>query len=483
MVSADILRDGHVHLGARVRWRGPGQRTWRDAPLLEVVNDRWEGGFEPEVIGHHEVVIEAWTDRFGTWRDHAHKRAAVEEPDLEIELLVGAELLETLAPEGAEARSRAAARCRRRRCGRTRAACARSSTPASTTTSPTIVARIPDDIDLTRLRDAGPLGRPRARPVLGVVRAVPPERGRLRRRDEAARRHRRDGLRHRLPAAHPPDRPHQPQGPGQHAHAVAVGPREPVGDRRRPRAATTPSRPSSARSTTSSPSARRPRRWAWRSPSTTPSSARPTTPGCATTPSGSSAGPTGRSATPRTRRRSTRTSTRSSSGRRRRPTGSRCGRRARDVLEHWIGHGVKVFRVDNPHTKPFAFWEWVIADVQEPAPRGDLPRRGVHPPEGDAHARRPRVHPELHVLHVAHLGVGAARVRQRARPRRRRRLLPAQLLAQHPRHPRRPPPQRAAVGVPHAGRPRRHAQPELGHVLAATSSARTNRRATPTRST
>ncbi len=36
----------------------------------------------------------------------------------------------------------------------------------------------------------------------------------------------------------------------------------------------------------------------------------------------------------------------------------------RDVVEFWIARGVKTFRVDNPHTKPFAFWAWMIADVQ-----------------------------------------------------------------------------------------------------------------------
>lgn len=36
----------------------------------------------------------------------------------------------------------------------------------------------------------------------------------------------------------------------------------------------------------------------------------------------------------------------------------------RDVLLHWIGEGVRIFRVDNPHTKPFAFWEWLIADIR-----------------------------------------------------------------------------------------------------------------------
>ncbi len=40
----------------------------------------------------------------------------------------------------------------------------------------------------------------------------------------------------------------------------------------------------------------------------------------------------------------------------------------RDVVEYWITHGVRIFRVDNPHTKPFAFWEWMIGDVQSRHP-------------------------------------------------------------------------------------------------------------------
>jgi starch synthase (maltosyl-transferring) len=40
----------------------------------------------------------------------------------------------------------------------------------------------------------------------------------------------------------------------------------------------------------------------------------------------------------------------------------------RDVILFWCGHGVKIFRVDNPHTKPVAFWEWVIAEVKAKYP-------------------------------------------------------------------------------------------------------------------
>jgi len=34
------------------------------------------------------------------------------------------------------------------------------------------------------------------------------------------------------------------------------------------------------------------------------------------------------------------------------------------IVRHWMGHGVRVFRVDNPHTKPLPFWEWALADVR-----------------------------------------------------------------------------------------------------------------------
>ncbi len=40
----------------------------------------------------------------------------------------------------------------------------------------------------------------------------------------------------------------------------------------------------------------------------------------------------------------------------------------RDVVLFWVGHGVKIFRVDNPHTKPFPFWEWMIGEVRAQHP-------------------------------------------------------------------------------------------------------------------
>src|SRR5207302_5286647 len=38
------------------------------------------------------------------------------------------------------------------------------------------------------------------------------------------------------------------------------------------------------------------------------------------------------------------------------------------VVDFWIDHGIRIFRVDNPHTKTFAFWEWLISEVKAEHP-------------------------------------------------------------------------------------------------------------------
>ena len=87
-----------------------------------------------------------------------------------------------------------------------------------------------------------------------------------------------------------------------------------------------------------------------RSRSTSPTRPRRITPTCASIPNGSATGRTARSSTPRTRRRSTRTSIRSTSNRRH---WQALWHELKRVIEFWIEHGVKIFRVDNPHTKPY----------------------------------------------------------------------------------------------------------------------------------
>ena len=68
----------------------------------------------------------------------------------------------------------------------------------------------------------------------------------------------------------------------------------------------------------------------------------------------------------------------------------------------WMSHGVRIFRVDNPHTKPVEFWEWLLGEVRRTDPDVVFLVRGVHPAGDDARARRGRVPPVLHLLHLAH---------------------------------------------------------------------------------
>ncbi|MGI8775861.1 MAG: alpha-1,4-glucan--maltose-1-phosphate maltosyltransferase [Acidimicrobiales bacterium] len=99
-VSADIFRDGHAILAARARWRPAGESTWTDTPMVDLGNDRWEAVIEPSAVGLHTFVVEAWTDLFATWcRDVALKHGAGH--DIDLELAEGAHILVTRAPAAA----------------------------------------------------------------------------------------------------------------------------------------------------------------------------------------------------------------------------------------------------------------------------------------------------------------------------------------------------------------------------------------------
>src|SRR5688572_23158478 len=95
-VSAQLVADGHDRLGARVRWRRKGDRGWESSPLRAGENDRWTGSISPAAIGLHELVVDAWTDRYATWRHEIEVKAAAGQ-DVELELEEGARLLEDLA--------------------------------------------------------------------------------------------------------------------------------------------------------------------------------------------------------------------------------------------------------------------------------------------------------------------------------------------------------------------------------------------------
>ena len=119
---------------------------------------------------------------------------------------------------------------------------------------------------------------------------------------------------------------------------------------------------------------------------------------------------------------------------------------------HWVDCGVKVFRVDNPHTKPFAFWRWLI----EKRPRSTTATSIFL---AEAFTRRSVMR------HLAKIGFSQSYTYFTWKNSRyelteyvselayteRERVLPPELLRQHPGHPARVPPARRPRRVRGAG--------------------------------
>jgi starch synthase (maltosyl-transferring) len=93
-VTARIFRDGHETLGAAVRHRGPGSTRWTEAPLEPLGNDVWAGSFEVGRPGLWCFRLEAWIDRVASFQDELRRKVAAGQTDLDGELSEGAALLE-----------------------------------------------------------------------------------------------------------------------------------------------------------------------------------------------------------------------------------------------------------------------------------------------------------------------------------------------------------------------------------------------------
>jgi starch synthase (maltosyl-transferring) len=106
-VSADILKDGHDLLAARVCVRGPGDAAWAFVPMRYEFNaDRWSGAVPLDRIGRWTYTVEAWADHFATWRADLEKRVQ-SGMQVDTELVAGAAIV-AAAAERAHAPARAA---------------------------------------------------------------------------------------------------------------------------------------------------------------------------------------------------------------------------------------------------------------------------------------------------------------------------------------------------------------------------------------
>jgi starch synthase (maltosyl-transferring) len=97
VVEADIFKDGHDVVAAILKWRVLGKRAWRETPMNFVDNDRWRGVCTLYDEDIHEYTVEAWTDTFRSWRAEFTKKFEAGISDLRSEALEGAALVEAAA--------------------------------------------------------------------------------------------------------------------------------------------------------------------------------------------------------------------------------------------------------------------------------------------------------------------------------------------------------------------------------------------------
>jgi starch synthase (maltosyl-transferring) len=100
VVEADIYADGHDVLDAMLRYRHADATDWQERAMQPLANDRWRAGFQVERCGIYCYTLQAWIDHFASWRRDFAKRMAAGQ-DLSVPLQVGARLVEAAAARAA----------------------------------------------------------------------------------------------------------------------------------------------------------------------------------------------------------------------------------------------------------------------------------------------------------------------------------------------------------------------------------------------
>ncbi|MGE5816468.1 MAG: alpha-1,4-glucan--maltose-1-phosphate maltosyltransferase [Deltaproteobacteria bacterium] len=96
IVEADIFVDGHDAVSAVLLYRKDDRSRWTESAMVPLVNDRWRGTFTLIEMGNYYYTIRAWVDRFKSWLDNFTKKMAAGQ-DLTLDRLTGAEIVESAA--------------------------------------------------------------------------------------------------------------------------------------------------------------------------------------------------------------------------------------------------------------------------------------------------------------------------------------------------------------------------------------------------
>ena len=93
VVEADILADGHDALSCVLLYRNEGCAEWSEAPMEPLGNDRWQGSFRVQELGCYRYTLQAWIDHFKTWSRDLAKRVEAGQ-DVSVDLRIGADLVD-----------------------------------------------------------------------------------------------------------------------------------------------------------------------------------------------------------------------------------------------------------------------------------------------------------------------------------------------------------------------------------------------------
>jgi starch synthase (maltosyl-transferring) len=96
-VEADVFADGHDELAVELRWRREDEREWQEAPMEALGNDRWRGSFTVVELGRYRYTLRAWVDRFASWH-HGFVKKVEDGQDVTVDLLIGADIIERAVP-------------------------------------------------------------------------------------------------------------------------------------------------------------------------------------------------------------------------------------------------------------------------------------------------------------------------------------------------------------------------------------------------
>jgi starch synthase (maltosyl-transferring) len=97
LVEADVFADGHDQIGCQILyWQD--EKKVKTSPMKPLGNDRWRGEFSVAELGRYEYTVEGWIDRFETWRVDLLKRVAAGQ-DVHVELLLGTDLIAEAAAQ------------------------------------------------------------------------------------------------------------------------------------------------------------------------------------------------------------------------------------------------------------------------------------------------------------------------------------------------------------------------------------------------